>query len=146
MKTFLALILVHALAIAAGRPAANDYVKAEISLATKGMKVGGAGELVIRLTPKPGIHVNVVPPMSIKLDEGQEFRASGNLQYTAVAKDTTRILDATKPIRQSLLVSGSARPGRYTLKGTLTYYYCSDADGWCSRFRQPIGLDVAVRR
>jgi hypothetical protein len=51
-------------------------------------------------------------------------------------------LDPSKAIVQRFTVDTPPRSGPVTLKGILTYYYCSDAEGWCSRFRQPFTVTL----
>ena len=118
----------------------NEHVKFSVALKEKSLKAGTAGNLLIRLQPKKGIHVNLKPAPSIAFDSTSLIVHAGTL--TIPKADT--FLNALKPILQPITLDYSVKPGTVTLKGTVTYYYCSDADGWCSRFKQPFELSVNI--
>ncbi|MBI1808057.1 MAG: hypothetical protein HYR76_13540, partial [Ignavibacteria bacterium] len=69
---------------------------------------------------------------------------SGKPELVGMKVDTSEYLDASKPIKQSFTLAKSTKAGSLSFKGTLTYFFCSDADGWCSRFKQPIDVTVTV--
>ena len=49
-------------------------------------------------------------------------------------------------VKQQFQLSPGAPHGPVTLKGTLTYYFCSDKEGWCSKYKQPVEIALTVRR
>ena len=120
----------------------NDYVKTVINLKQQKLKPGASGEILIYLKPKKGIHININPKIEVKLDSSGIIASTGNLVIPQAPK--TSSLDPAKPIKQSFKLSHNIKPGRAILKGTLTYYYCSDAEGWCSKFKQPVELTIIV--
>ena len=125
---------------------ANEYVKFALSLSQKNLKPGTKGQLLISLTPKKGIHINLQPPIDLKLEKNPTIVLVGKPELAKVKVDTSEYLDASKPIKQSFTIAKAAKSGMLTLKGTLTYFYCSDSEGWCSRFKQLIDLSVTVAR
>ncbi|MBI1803681.1 MAG: hypothetical protein HY033_07525 [Ignavibacteriae bacterium] len=125
-------------------PAANKYVQYSAKVQQTPWKPGTTGTLLLKLTPQQGIHINTQPPIVVILDDSSSITLVGKPKFGTVKADTSVYLDASKAIRQSFTVARSAAPGPLLLKGTLTYFYCSDAEGWCSRFKQPISVTVTV--
>lgn len=119
---------------------ANEYVKCAVTLKENSLRAGSRRNLLIALKPKAGIHVNIKPPIGIVLDSTGVIE---KVESPMIPKADT-LLNTSKPISQPIVVAKSVKPGAVTLKGTITYYYCSDAEGWCSRFKQPFELTVNV--
>jgi hypothetical protein len=136
---------------AVGRPVAgdqrqsgNEFVAVDIRLEQPAGKAGGHGRIVISLRPKKGIHVNALPPIDLRLAKDGIGELSGKLEYSTVKHDTTQYIDPSKPIKQSFSIAGTLKPGPVSLRGSFTFFYCSDAEGWCSRFKQPIDLKLTI--
>lgn len=123
------------------KPAVNDYVGVEISVKQKKLKAGTAGDVLISLKPKKGIHITADPPFSLSLDTLKQFFSSGKPDFK---KDDKGYVNTESAIRQEILVAKTTPVGSYKLKTTFIYYYCSDEEGWCSRFKQPLELSVTV--
>ena len=128
--------------IAGESPKINEFVKCEISVKQKSMKAGATGELLISLKPKDGIHINLDPPLTLKLDSSVAYSLVGKPIFSKTNK--SEYIDIAKPIKQSFTLSKKIKPGLVQLKGTLSYFYCSGSDGWCARFKQPIDISVKV--
>ena len=119
---------------------ANPYVSCKFEVNKKSFRPGSKGELLITLTPVKGIHINLAPAITVELDSGGTIVKRGTAQIPGKEK----FLDVTKSIRQPFFVSPSGGPAKVAIKGTITYYYCSDAEGWCSKFKQPFELSIIV--
>jgi hypothetical protein len=118
----------------------NDYVTYSASVDRKQVAAGSSASLLFRLVPKKGIHINLDPPLSLTFDS---LPPALKLDQIKIPK-RKEYLDAAQPIVQPLRIAAAARPATLKLKGTLTYYYCSDAEGWCSRYRQPVELALTI--
>jgi hypothetical protein len=126
-----------------GSTSTNKYVEYSAILKPDKLKPGSVGQLLITLKPQRGIHINLDPPLSVILDSSVALISSGKIDIPRMKKE--KFLDPTKPIGVPFTLARSLAPGtRVTLKGTLTYYYCSDAEGWCSRFKQPVDIQCTV--
>lgn len=141
---FLASLFLSASVQTGEKPTKNEYVDVTISIKQKSLKPGTAGELLISFKPKRGIHINLDPPLSVKIDSSEFVASVGKLDTLRDAR--TAYLDVAKPVRQLFTLSKKIKPGTVTIRGLLTYFYCSDAEGWCSRFKQPIEVSVPVVR
>lgn len=118
-------------------------VRITVSTLSDTLAPGAASELRITFRPSKGFHVNAIPAMAVEFDSACVARTAGTIVIPA---DTaTGYLNSVLPVRQPFVLAKSAGRGRATLGGTLTYYYCSDAEGWCRRERMRFVLPVSVR-
>jgi hypothetical protein len=125
----------------ADKPAVvNQYVKYAGKLSAASLKPGASGNLLVSLKPAKGIHINLKPALSVRFDSLSEVRPNGDPEIPKKGE----YLDAAGNIRIPIIVPASFKSGTASLKAELTYYYCSDAEGWCSRFKQPIELSLTV--
>lgn len=121
----------------------NPHVKLESRLASTIVKPGGTGEIILSLTPAEGIHINTDPTLEVELEKSRYVHPVG---ITSLTKDIkTGYLDANRPVRFAFRLSKDAAKGKHVLKGTVRYFYCSDVEGWCNRFEQPLELSIVVR-
>ena len=125
-------------------PAQNTYVQFHVQVKQKSLSPGATGDLLISLKPQEGIHINLQPAPDVRLDSASLVTLTGRLD--APRQSAANYLDASMPIKQQFVVPKSAHPGTLAIRGTIIYYYCSDADGWCSRFKQSFLIDLTVAR
>jgi len=122
---------------------ADEHLKISLKLAADTVASGGSSEILLSFTPRKGFHVNAIPPVGFALDSGS---AALLADTTIVPRDTaTGYLNVRDAVRQPLTISASIAPGVHELRGTLTYYYCSDEEGWCRKERHPFALSLVVR-
>ena len=138
---FLALLTGGATAFGE-KPEENASVRCEVSMKQKSLKAGATAQILVSLQPKKGIHINLDQPIQIKLDSSEVIASVGKPMIPMV--DTS--YDASQPIRLPVTISKNAKPGKFALRGTVVYFYCSETEGWCSRFKQPINVQCTVTR
>lgn len=127
-----------------GNEKKNPHVKVDVTIEPSSLKPGGRGEILIQFQPVDGIHINTAPPTEFNLAEGSPLTLVGE---PIVPKDsTTGYLDARKPMRYTVSVSKSARSGSMKVSGTLVYYFCSDKEGWCLRWKENVTLILSFVR
>ena len=141
---FLAILAAFSFSYSADKAAKNEWVSFQVRLKDKTTKQGKENALLISLHPKEGIHINLTPPISIRFDSNDAFRIDIALVLPKNPKNA--YLDTSKNIEQEFTVSKNAKAGSLTIKGVLTYYYCSDAEGWCSKFKQPFEVPVKITK
>jgi hypothetical protein len=142
--TFLSILLAFSLSSSAEKSKRNESVSFQIKLKEKTLKPGSTGTVLISLLPKKGIHINLETPTSIKFDSSDFISANGDLVLPKNPNDN--YLDISKYIRQAFIVSKNTKPGTVTIRGVLTYFYCSDIEGWCSKFKQPFELTAKISK
>jgi len=121
---------------------ANPYVKSEITLMHPSLPPGGKSEILFSLTPAEGIHITAEPAPEFRIDSGRVAKTRGT---PLVKKDSHGFIPQDSPVRQTIVIAPKAEPGEYRIRGTFTYYYCSDSEGWCMRYRQAVALTVIVK-
>ncbi len=120
----------------------NEHVKLGLSVqATVSEKT--AATVSFTFTPLEGIHVNTVPNIELKLEKDSPFELVGKPKFTKTEKD---YLDVTQPVIVTLKAKKNRSAGRSVIKGKLNYFYCSDKDGWCNRFSQPIEIGIEITK
>ena len=122
----------------------NAHVKFEITLASTTIIRGGKGEIILTLTPNEGIHINTDPAMEFEFEKQSNVRFLGITSLPTNAK--TGYLNADQPVKYSFAVDKNISKGKHSIKGTVRYFYCSDTEGWCNRFVQPVDLRFTVTR
>ncbi len=118
----------------------NKHIKLEIQQPEK-ISIVKSGEIAFLFQPVIGIHVNTNPLFELKLEKNSVFEVVGNVRFQKNEKD---YLDVVTPVEFSFKAKTGTKAGKQKLKGTLNYFYCSDKDGWCNRFSQPIDVTIEV--
>jgi hypothetical protein len=144
-----AVALFTSKAVANGKPA-NEFIQISVKAEKDSLKTGGEGRLLFTITPKAGFHVNLEPPISLALAEEKNFTLltkkfipdSSIKQITT--KDGYKIFNPAAPVAFGFKVAKSLKPGRHTLQAKLTYYYCSDAEGWCSFTTETFPVTITI--
>jgi hypothetical protein len=141
----LAAILLAGIAgpVRTGTPERNEHVRCDASLSASSFRRGASGEIRMLLTPEAGIHVNGSPPPEVILAPGSVATVEGSVGLTP---DSAGYLRPGAPVVQRIAIPGNAPRGKHHLRGTLTYYYCSDTEGWCMQFRQQFELRLTIIR
>jgi hypothetical protein len=125
-------------------PAENKYVTCKISLEKQAVRAGSRTQLLISFTPQKGIHVNTKPPMSISFDSTSYI---ANIDTLIVPQSKIPdALDPSKVVKVPFRLKKGIQPGTMKLSGVLTYFYCSDAEGWCSKFKQPFEVTLNITK
>jgi hypothetical protein len=147
MRYFILILLIFGTftpGFSAEKTKINESVHFQIKLKEKTLKSGSPATLLISLQPKKGIHINLETPTTIKLDSSDIVKTTGELVLPKNANDN--YLDVSKHIQQAINISKNAKPGAVTIRGVFTYFYCSDAEGWCSKFKQPFELTARISK
>ena len=128
----------------AGERKENTYVTVAVSVSHRTLRPGEQGEILVTLAPIHGIHVNMRPPVKIGLDEEKILSLNGAIKQSV--DSSTGYLAPGMPVKQAFRIHSNVHPGEYGIQGTCTYFFCSDAEGWCTRYRQPIELTLTITK
>jgi hypothetical protein len=135
---------------------ASASVDGEVKIIAKAVKdtvrVGKEIRLIFQIQPKEGLHINIEPAIKLALIDAKNFTLAAekfvpdSASKTVTTKDGYKIFDpkSAQPVTFAVKVEKSAKPGRYPLKAKLTYYYCSDAEGWCSLAKQEFVFNLLI--
>jgi hypothetical protein len=117
---------------------AADHVDIQAAL-----RRGASGaEIAVTLTPRDhDIKVNRAPAPRLTLDAAQKTLS---LKPSKVEKGEKKegYLDTTFPVVFPVEVAPAAHGA--PVKGTLTYYYCSKAEGWCRKGTRDVEVPVTL--
>lgn len=130
---------------------ANEYVSVSVKFKPETLQRGGQGEILIQFSPRAGFHVNQIPPVSVAFKDAPwlavETRKSNKPEAADENKKTVAgypVLDPSKPVRFSVKVTQKAPLGKQNITVAVTYYYCSDKDGWCAMATEELPLELSV--
>jgi hypothetical protein len=118
----------------------NEHVSIELKL-PENISRDKFGELIFYFNPIEGIHINTIPIIELRLGKNSAVKVVGNPRFR---KNDNEYLDSTKPIIFTIQVKKGSTTGKQKIKGSLNYFYCSDKEGWCNRFSQPIDLTIEI--
>jgi len=121
----------------------NEHVSVKITLKNQIIASGDSGEIAIEFNPKEGYFINSVPILSIKLDSNDIIASTGKIKIPAGKKP--EYVDTSQPVKLPIIYRKDIKKGKYPLIGTLTYFYCSQQDGWCAKYKQTFTLKVTVK-
>jgi hypothetical protein len=146
MTAFLA-VLVLAGAASAAPDRASDRDGASPHFAVRAEyrpgKTASAGEVAVTFTPRdPDVKINVTPAPRLKLDEAQKVLAEKPAPKPPA--DEEKYIDTTFPVVFPVARLGPAH-GDETVKGSVTYYYCSHREGWCRKGTADLDIPVKAR-
>jgi hypothetical protein len=106
-------------------------------------KTASAGEVAVTFTARdPDVKINVTPAPRLKLDEAQKVLAERPTSKRPV--DEEKYIDTTFPVVFPVARLGPAH-GDATVKGSVTYYYCSHREGWCRKGTADLEIPVKAR-
>ena len=108
---------------------------------------GADAVITVQLSPVDGsIRVNEDPAPRLKLEKDQELLAAKPQPRPSPRPPggEPRYLDPLVPVAFPVTLSDRAPRGLHTVKGTVTYFYCSKTEGWCRKGTADIEVPVRV--
>ncbi len=146
MRTFFNIILTfHILFTFSNVVFAEDeeeYVQVQYSINPDTLKPASEAKLYINFLPQNGILINVDPPIELQID-----KKIGTLHKLELPKSKNgKYLDHNKPVIQTIKLNKNLKPGKFKLNGNLTYFYCSEKEGWCSKAQQKIEINIIIKK
>jgi len=120
----------------------------EMKAGPQSLTLGEEGIVRVDLTVKPGFKVakRPAPKLQLEADSSFEVRFAGFAE-SASGKDPD-YFGVFKPLEVKITPARTAKTGKHSLEGKLTYFYCSERDKYCSRSVDPLlfSLEVAEKK
>jgi hypothetical protein len=131
--------MLSALVLAAAASASVDVTATFVPA----RRAGAPAAVEVRFTPAdPEVHVNLFPPPRLDLEPMQEVL---KVAPAPAAKPTSKkYLGPAEPYRFPV-VAKAVSPTAQTVKGVVTYFYCSQREGWCRKGSNPVEVAVKLR-
>jgi hypothetical protein len=112
-------------------------------------KPGTNGAVSVIFVPRdPDLGLDQEPAPRLKLDPLQtvlvDRQAPPPARVPPFDPQTARYLDPKAPVVFPVGLSPGATKGVHTVKGTVTYFYCSRREGWCRKGSAEISVGVDV--
>jgi hypothetical protein len=127
--------------------ASQTYITVEASFEAP-LKAGADGAVAILLKPTaPKVVVNENPAPRLKLDAAQTILVDRQPQKAPAAPADpaqAKYLDPKVPVRFAVALAPGATKGAHNIKATVTYFYCSKAEGWCRKGTTDVTVEVSV--
>jgi hypothetical protein len=96
------------------------------------IKPGKKGELTVSFGLLKGYAINHTPPMNLKLTSVSGITLA-KADFTTPSKDPKSKDEYYVELPTIKIPVTAAKAGKYEIPGKLTYFFCSKADGFCSR-------------
>ena len=122
----------------------THFVSVDVSMADTLLQPGGKGKILVSFSPVDGIHINVDPPVGVKVEKNPLISLHGDPDITTDKE--TGFLSTSTPVGQRFSVSRKATPGEHIVQGTIIYYFCSDTEGWCRKQSREVSFRLNIRR
>lgn len=112
---------------------------------------GAEASVTVTLTPRPGIKLNRYPKIKLVLPAapGISAAAEGSIGNSAPPPadhlDANYYKGAVDPLVVPVAVDRAATAGTHAVPGTLSYYYCVAASGYCTRSKVDVSIPLTVR-
>lgn len=120
----------------------DSYVNTHVSVKDSVVRAGGEGTILISFVPVDGIHVTSNPAVTMSLERNSTFAIRKPAEHKTDKK--TGFLATSSPVEQRFIVAKNTSPGTHILRGTITYYFCSDEEGWCRKSTHPVELKLTI--
>jgi hypothetical protein len=147
MSTCVLALALATLATASERPSAlapGPSPHFDVSAQFRPGKAAGTGEVAVTFAPRdPDVRINATPAPRLKLDAEQKLLVEKPAPRRAAASDE-KYLDVTFPVVFPVAVLGPVQ-GEPSVKGSVTYYYCSHRQGWCKKGTADLEIPVKGR-
>ena len=90
------------------------------------------GEVTVSFDVKSGYLINRIPPIQLKLQEVDGLTLN-KLGLVSLAEDPKSTDEYYVDIPSFGISIETGKPGKYKIPAKLIYFFCSKADGFCSR-------------
>ena len=108
-------------------------------------RAGAPAAVEVRFAPAdPDVHVNRFPPPRLELEPLQGVLKLSPAPAAKPAPEGAKYLGPAEPYRFPVVANGPAA-GAQTVKGTVTYFYCSQREGWCRKGSNDVRVSVKLR-
>src|SRR5262249_46864417 len=103
---------------------------------------GVEGRLQIDLIVKEGFKVAKRPAPKLQVNSTTQFGVAVGGFSESVASSDAEYFGGFKPLELKILPAKMTEPGKYSLEGKLTYFYCSERDKYCSRSVETVTIPI----
>lgn len=125
-----------------GESGTDTFVTTRVAVKDSVVRAGSEGTILISFVPVDGIHITSTPAVTMSLEKNSPFAIRKPAGFKTDKK--TGFLATSSPVEQRFVVAKDSSPGTHVLRGTITYYFCSDEEGWCRKSTHPVELKLTI--
>jgi hypothetical protein len=111
---------------------------------TAPVRPGQHGEVTVSFNLLKGYAINHTPPISLKLNSVSGLMLA-KTDFATPSEDRKSKDEYYVDLPSIKVPVAASKAGNYELPGKLTYYFCSKADGFCSRQVLDVKIPVVVQ-
>ncbi len=131
--------------LAAGGADASTFVSVAAAYLPPA-KAGGDAAISITFQPlTPDVQVDQDPAPRLSLDTEQKVLVARPSASRGPGAGPADKYVGPLPVVFPVALGPGAGKGTHAVKGSLTFFYCSTAAGWCRKGTADLSVDVAVR-
>ena len=108
------------------------------------LKAGVKGDVTVSFNLLKGYGVNHTPPISLKLTTTPGIQLD-KMEFTTASPDPKSKDEYYVDLPVIKVPVTAAKAGAYQIPGKLTYFFCSKADGFCSKQSFDVKIPVQVQ-
>jgi hypothetical protein len=117
----------------------------QVQSTAKPLVAGSNGIVNIHLMIKEGFKIPRKPAPKIQIDSTPPFEVKGDLNLVGESQnEAPEYFKQFKVLALQVKVADTISAGKYSLKGKLAYFYCSEKDKYCSRAIENLQLPLEV--
>ena len=109
--------------------------------------LGAPAEIRVTLEPPPGVALNRYPGIKLKVGKAKGIRSAAEEVFLGsrepIEDPEEMYFETLEPLSIELTAEGEGPEQRF-VTGTLTYFYCVKASGFCAPARKEIELPLIV--
>jgi hypothetical protein len=110
---------------------------------------GADAAVIVTLVPlQPAIVVNETPAPRLALDPDQPVLVDRQHPKKAARPPAdagqSHYLDPKVPVRFPVALAPGAPMGTHSVRGVVTYFFCSKSEGWCRKGKAEVTFEVTV--
>ena len=115
----------------------------EPAYSEKSIPAGEKGEVKVSFKVKEGYVINRIPPIQLRLEEVKGLTLT-KTSLVSSSKDPKSTDEYYFDVPTFDVVVEASKAGTYEIPATLVYFFCSKADGFCSRQVVDTAVPVTV--
>ncbi len=139
----LLVLLLTSLRVSAQIITDNPSMLLEVTSSHNAAPADSLVTITLKFRPSPDIHMPKEPGVSIAIDSGSCLRVLSPLQQPI--DSGTGYLNVNEPMSVDCVILPSTPAGHAVAGAVITYYFCSDSEGWCKKWSQHVSLAVTAQ-
>jgi hypothetical protein len=128
----------------------REPARVDVVPSSRAVAPGEGVEITLRVVPGDGVKINRYPKIKVRVPAvdgltDEAVAEHGNPKPPPPDDMSSNYFGEPEPIRMTIPVSASARPGDHEVSGEIRYFYCVAASGFCAPASARVTIPLTVR-